>query len=53
MTTFSPDYELTQEDFDLHPGMSYEQICDLYYQDEIANEAMAAAEGRWEDGGCC
>jgi hypothetical protein len=53
MTTFTPaDFELTQEDFDAHPGMSMEAIQDLYYQDVIANEAMAEAEGRWEDSGC-
>lgn len=46
------DYELTQEDFDAHPGMSMEAIQDLYYQDAIANEAMAKAEGAWEDQGC-
>jgi hypothetical protein len=46
------NYELTQADFDAHPGMSYEQIQDLYYQDDLANEAMSAAEGKWEDSGC-
>lgn len=44
------DFELTQADFDAHPGMSMEAIQDLYYQDAVANEAMSAAEGRWEDG---
>ena len=53
MTTFTPaNFELTQADFDAHPGMSMEAIQDLYYQDAIANEAMAEAEGRWEDSGC-
>lgn len=53
MTTFTPaDFELTQEDFDAYPGMSMEAIQDLYYQDAIANEAMAEAEGNWEDSGC-
>jgi len=53
MTTLTPaDFELTQADFDAHPGMSMEAIQDLYYYDAIANEAMAEAEGRWEDSGC-
>jgi hypothetical protein len=46
------DFNLTQADFDAHPGMSYEAIQDLYYQDAIANDAMAKAEGSWEDSGC-
>ena len=51
------DFKLTQADFDAYPGMSMEAIQDLYYQDlchqdAIANEAMAEAEGRWEDSGC-
>jgi hypothetical protein len=46
------DFELTQADFDAHPNMTYEQIQDLYYQDAVANEAMAEAEGKWEDSGC-
>jgi hypothetical protein len=53
MTTLTPaDFKLTQTDFDAYPGMSIEAIQDLYYQDAIANEAMAEAEGRWEDSGC-
>ena len=53
MTTLTPaDFELTQADFDAYPNMSMEEIQDLYYQDAIANEAMAEAEGRWEDSGC-
>ena len=46
------DFNLTQADFDAYPGMSYEAIQDLYYQDAIANDAMAKAEGFWEDSGC-
>ena len=46
------DFNLTQADFDAHPGMSYEAIQELYYQDAIANDAMAKAEGSWEDSGC-
>jgi hypothetical protein len=46
------DFELIQADFDAHPNMTYEQIQDLYYQDAVANEAMAEAEGKWEDSGC-
>jgi hypothetical protein len=46
------DFNLTQADFDAHPGMSYEAIQELYYHDAIANEAMAKAEGSWEDSGC-
>lgn len=53
MTTLSPaSFELTKSDFDAYPGMSMEAIQDLYYQDAIANEAMAQAEARWEDSGC-
>jgi len=53
MRSLSPaDFELTQADFDAHPSMSYEQIQGLYYQDAVADEAMAEAEGRWEDNGC-
>jgi hypothetical protein len=53
MSKLSPaDFELTQSDFDAFPGMSIEAIQDLYYQDAIANEAMAKAEGAWEDQGC-
>jgi hypothetical protein len=51
-STSPADFVLTQADFDAHPGMSYEAIQDLYYQDAIANEAMSAAEGCWEDAGC-
>jgi hypothetical protein len=46
------DFNLTQADFDAHPGMSYEAIQELYYHDAVANEAMAKAEGAWEDSGC-
>jgi hypothetical protein len=53
MSKLTPaSFDLTQSDFDAYPGMSMEAIQDLYYQDAIANEAMAAAEGRWEDSGC-
>jgi hypothetical protein len=53
MTTLTPaDFVLTQSDFDLYPNMSMEAIQDLYYQDAVADEAMAAAEGAWEDSGC-
>lgn len=53
MTTLTPaDFKLTQADFDAYPNMSMEEIQDLYYQDAIADEAMAEAEGRWEDYGC-
>jgi hypothetical protein len=53
MTTLSPaDFVLTQLDFDAFPNMSMEAIQDLYYQDAVANEAMADAEGNWEDSGC-
>lgn len=52
MATSPADFKLTQADFDAYPGMSMEAIQDLYYQDAIANEAMAEAEGRWEDSGC-
>jgi len=53
MNTLTPaDFKLTQADFDAYPGMSMEAIQDLYYQDAIADEAMAEAEGRWEDSGC-
>lgn len=52
MTLTPESFELTQADFDAHPNMTYEQIQDLYYQDAIADEAMAKAEGSWEDSGC-
>jgi hypothetical protein len=53
MATLTPaDFVLTQADFDAFPNMSMEAIQDLYYQDAIANEAIAAAEGNWEDSGC-
>jgi hypothetical protein len=45
------DFKLTQSDFDAYPNMSAEAIQDLYYQDAIANESMAEAEGAWEDAG--
>lgn len=51
--TLTPaSFDLTQADFDAYPNMSMEAIQDLYYQDAIANEAMAQAEGNWEDSGC-
>jgi hypothetical protein len=46
------DFKLTQADFDAHPNMTMEAIQDLYYQDAIADEAMAKAEAQWEDSGC-
>lgn len=53
MATLTPaDFLLTQADFDAFPNMSMEAIQDLYYQDAIANEAMADAEGKFEDSGC-
>lgn len=53
MSKLSPaDFKLFQSDFDAFPNMSMEAIQDLYYKDAIANEAMAEAEGAWEDSGC-
>ena len=46
------DFNLTQADFDAFPNMSMEAIQDLYYQDWVANQAMAKAEANWVDSGC-
>lgn len=37
---------------DIYEGLSAEEVAELDRQDAEADEAMAAAEGRWEDGGC-